>query len=158
MTRFSGVLGIVPAARVVRLPTWVRSGATRPLVMSPAMEWQLTQFFSLKTSAPFAASAADGGRSRLPLVCEPCAEILGGLREDPDSHVGMPHAAERVTGAQVKTRARDGQPHIVGMAGDDIDLLPERGDPETMDDVCGFEPEEQVFAHRQVNLIGRRHP
>ena len=78
------------------------------------------------------------------LTPEPYIEVPGCLRNDPDPHHPMPHAAERIAGAQVDPRQLKGQPQVVRVAGNHIDLLSHRWDPEAVDDVSGFEPDKQA--------------
>jgi hypothetical protein len=47
-----GVLRIVPAASVVRVATWVRSGPTVPCAAVPAIRWQLSHWLLMNNCSP----------------------------------------------------------------------------------------------------------
>src|SRR5688500_13876771 len=57
----SGVLGNVAAARVLRLPTWVRSGATLPAEGVPWIPWHITHALDRKTAWPRTRVESAGG-------------------------------------------------------------------------------------------------
>src|SRR3954462_4638648 len=101
--RLESPLGIVTAASVVRLPTWVRSGPTSLFAFVPRIVWQLEQEPSWKTRGPSAGAppegagaeaagargggAAGGGGRGGVLVGEPLAELALRLREHVEVHV-----------------------------------------------------------------------
>jgi hypothetical protein len=67
--RWSGVLGRVPAARVRRLETWVRSGPFPEPALVPRMVWQSTQGPLMKTSWPRFSVSVAGGRAACLCAC-----------------------------------------------------------------------------------------
>src|SRR3954464_820565 len=119
--RLESPLGIVTAASVVRLPTWVRSGPTSLFAFVPRIVWQLEHEPSWKTRAPPAGGPPPGGGAgppplRAPLpdpppppggapgrpaVGEPLAELALRLREHVEVHVRVLEPAELGAGAAV---------------------------------------------------------
>src|SRR5690348_15309269 len=58
-----GVFGIVRAASVVRLATWLRSGPTVPCADVPAIRWQLAHWALMNSRAPAPAWPTVGSRA-----------------------------------------------------------------------------------------------
>ena len=66
--RWPRVLGSVPAARLRRLATWVRSGPVTPPAGVPAIAWQSTQELAMNTSRPLRSLVGRRLRRRLALL------------------------------------------------------------------------------------------
>ena len=119
----------------MRLPTCVRSGATRPPAGVPRTVWHMTQGCDRKTCLPLLPLGIARRLGRPDLRIAPALELLLRLGDDEDAHMGVLEAAELGALAAVDARPVGDEPDVVLLAGDQVLLAHEVRDPEGVDHV-----------------------
>jgi hypothetical protein len=95
---------------------------------------------------------------RRPLAGEPDLVLGGRLGDQLEPHVGVLDSAEFRAGPLVDSGPVRLQPDPIDLSGNQIDLAMELGHPERVDDVARLQFQVHRSSHRDVDLVGRRHP
>ena len=144
----------MPAPRLRRLPTWVRSGPTTPSAGVPRTVWQAPQPLARNSSWPRAASGCVGRLCRRVLVREPGGEVRLAPGRRRRSHQGVRGAAVLGAGAAEDAGARRLERQAVRAPRNHVDLAAEGRNPERVDDVGALQVKLHRLADRQADLVG----
>ena len=156
LARLPDTLSSVPAARVRRLATCVRSGPPHADCRAPhgvASGTALCQ----EDGPPAPAELLErlGGWPSLP--GQPLREVHGRVHHHPERHARVLDAAVLRALTSIDTGTVRLEPGLGRTTGNQIHLPLERGDPEAVDDIAGREPHPHAPAGGNVQLVGGRH-
>ena len=134
----------------------VRSGPGRSAAATSRIVWHEPQSASRKTCWPRSGGGRGGRRRRLELRRHPGVELLAGLSDDEESHVGVLEAAELGALSAVDAGLIGLQHQGVGGLWEEVELAVQLRHPEAVDDVGRREPQLDGLADGDVQLVGHR--
>ena len=137
---------------------WARSGPKRPFAAVPLTAWQLMQEVVSKTRLPAITFVVLNGG--LLLCADPRGKIRGPVHGNAQQHLGVLRAAILRALAEIDSRTRRVDPHLVHAIRNQVGLAAQLRDPEAVVGVGRQQLQEcgrgmRGIAHRNVQFVCR---